>query len=214
MRPWLGTRLPSWRVIGGGLAGALLLAAIAVGLWFWSAAEQSRVTAAYADALSRVAEARGPQAASDARATAVRELEAVLAQHPAGGLAPTAAWELGNLRYDTRDWPRARAAYEMARARAQSPTLRTLARAAVGYTWEAEGAYARALEVYRAALAGLRPGEFFYEELLVDVGRMQELVGRTTEAIETYRQFLKELPKSPRADDVKARLAHLGARPQ
>ncbi|HEV8585924.1 MAG TPA: tetratricopeptide repeat protein [Methylomirabilota bacterium] len=214
MRAWLATRRPSWRVVGGVVGGAVVLAVLGVGFWFWSAAEQSRAMTAYAEALSRVPDARARQAEPQARAAAARELEAVLAKHPSAALAPTAAWELGHLRYEARDWPRARAAYEMALTRASSATLRTLAQAAIGSTWEAEGNYARAMEVYRAALAGLRPNEFLYEELLVDVARMQELTGQTAEAVATYRQFLKEQPHSPRAAEVKGRLAHLGAGPR
>jgi tetratricopeptide (TPR) repeat protein len=207
-------RLPSWRLLGGIVLGLLVVAGLGVGLWFWLSAQESRAMAAYADVLSRVPDARSREASPQARAAAASELEAVLAKHPSAGLAPTAAWELGNLRYDAREWSRARAAYEMALSRAQSTTLRTLARSAIGYTWEAQGDYAKALDTYRGALSGLRPGDFLYEELLADFGRMQELAGQKDAAVATYRQFLKELPKSPRADDVKSRLAHLGARPQ
>lgn len=213
MRPWLGWHRPSWRVLVGIGLGILGLAALVGGYAFWSAAQQRRAMDAYAAALSRVSEARAPQAAPELRAAAVRRLEAVLAEYPSGTLAPTAAWELGNLRYEARDWGRARAAYEMAQARAQSATLRTLTRAAIGYTWEAEGNWAQAIGAYRGALAGLRPGEFLWDELVVDVGRAQELAGQTADAIETYRQLLQRAPQSPRADDVRSRLAHLGAGP-
>src|SRR3989442_14950649 len=72
-------------------------------------------------------------------------------------------------------------------ARGVPGTLRTLARAGIGYAWEAERTFPKALEAFQAGPAGLRPGEFYYDELLVDVARIQELSGNQAAAIETYR---------------------------
>src|SRR5262249_58908513 len=99
------------------------------------------------------------------------------ARYPRGARAPLGADELGNVRYGERDWARARAAYEITAARSASPTLRALARAGVGYAWEAEKNLAKAGESYQAALAGLKPGDFYYEDLLLDLARAQEQTG-------------------------------------
>ena len=45
----------------------------------------------------------------------------------------------------------------------------------------------------------------------MDLARAQELSGKKSEAADTYRRLLKDVPASRRADDVKARLAALGA---
>ncbi|MGH7325517.1 MAG: tetratricopeptide repeat protein, partial [Candidatus Rokuibacteriota bacterium] len=157
---------------------------------------------------------RGASASSpEARAAVARDLEAALAQHPSASNAAQAALELGNLRYEERDYVRARSAWEVAVARAASPTVRTLARAGVGDTWEAEGHPGKAAEAYQAALALLRPADFYYEELLLALGRAQELSGNRDAAVETYRRLVRERPRSPRTDDVRARLAALGAAP-
>ena len=111
--------------------------------------QQRRVGAAYAEVMTRAYAAQSPQAPSDARVRVARDLEQVIAEHPSGASAAEAAYELGNLRYAAQQYAPARGAYEMAVARASSPTVRTLARASIGYTWEAERNFAKAVETYR-----------------------------------------------------------------
>ena len=203
---------PSGRLLAGLAVGAILIAALGAAGLLWSASQQQRAAAAYADVLGRLASAPG-QPPPEARAAAQRELEAALASYPSGALAGQAAYTLGNLRYGDRDYPRARAAYEVALARAGSKTIRTLAQVGVGYTWEAERNLPRAIEAYQAGLAGLKAADFQYEDLLVDLARVQEVAGRRDEAIQTYRRVLRDVPRGLRVDDVLTRLASLGARP-
>jgi len=203
---------PSWRVVAVAGGAFAVVAAIAIGLWLWSDAEQRRATTAHARALARAAQAR-TQDGAEARAAAARDLEAALATFPTSPLAAQTALEIGNARYAERDWARARGAWEIAAARARSTTTRTLARAGIGYTWEAERNWPKATEAFQAGLADLKPGDFNYEELLIDLARVQELGGQKPAAIETYRRLLKEVPASLRADDVRTRLASLGVAP-
>ncbi len=200
----------SWRVVAATGGGLVLIAAAVLGLWFWVGVQQSRATAVHAAALARLGQSRARDG-GEARAAAVRDLEAALAAYPSSSLAAQTALEIGNARYAERDWARARGAWEVAAARARSSTIRTLARAGVGYTWEAERNWAKAAEAFQAGLKELKPGDFHYEELLIDLARVQELGGQKPAAIETYRRLLKEVPHSLRADDVRTRLAGLGA---
>ncbi|HSE93760.1 MAG TPA: tetratricopeptide repeat protein [Methylomirabilota bacterium] len=202
----------SWRLVAVAGGGVVLVAALAVGLWLWSDTQQRRATAAHAAALARLGQTRSREA-GEARAAAVRDLEAVLASHPSSPLAAQTALEIGNARYAERDWARARGAWAVAAGQARAPTVRTLAREGIGYAWEGERDWARAAEAFQAALADLKPGDFHYEELLIDLARVQELGGQKVAAIETYRRLLKEVPGSLRADDVRTRLASLGAAP-
>lgn len=201
----------SRRTLLAALAGLVCLAALVTGGWFWYAREQHRALAAYADTLARVRPAQGPQATPEARGAAMRSLEAVLATYPSAPAAPQAAYQLASLRYDTGDYGAARSAYEIVLARGASGTLRTLARAGIGYTWEAERQYPKAIDAYTTALATLGAKDFYYEALLVDLGRAQELAGRKAEAIATYRRALKELPQARRGEEIRARLLSLGA---
>jgi tetratricopeptide (TPR) repeat protein len=202
----------SWRLLAASGVGLALLAAVAVGGWLWSETRERRAAAAYAGPLARLSTARGSPLTPETRAGIARDIEAALAQEPAAGPAAQAAFELGNLRAADRDWPRARSAWEVAVARGTG-TVRILAQAGIGYAWEAERNLPKALDAYQAAIAPLRPGDFHYEELLLAIARVQELRGDKAAAVETYRRFLKEIPGSPRAEDVRIHLAGLGVGP-
>jgi tetratricopeptide (TPR) repeat protein len=190
--------------------GALVVLLLAAGGWFWYSAEQERAQAVHAEALAQAAAARSAQATPAAKAAAMRALEASLAQAPGAALAAQTATELGNLRFDAGQFAPARAAYEIAVAKARSTTLRTLARSGIAATWEAERNFPKAVEAYAAAVADEKPGQFFYEDLLLGLGRAQELAGRRDDAIQTYRRVLKEVPKLRRESEVRGRLASLG----
>ena len=201
---------PSMRVVGLVAGVVILVVALVGGIVFWSASHERRAKAAYADVMTRAQASQGPEVGAEIKATAIQDLEKVLQEHPSATDAPRAAYQLGNLKYALKQYGPARAAFEIALAKSQADTVRTLARAGVGYTWEAEKDYQKAASAYEAALAGRKPSDFMYEELLLDLGRVQEMAGRKDDAIKTYRRAL-ENPKSLRADDVKAKLARMGA---
>lgn len=191
--------------------GVVLVAAIAVGGWYWYDTQQRRVGAAYAEVMTRAYAAQTPQAASDTRARVARDLEELIAQHPSGPSAPEAAYELGNLRYAAQQYGAARSAYELAVARGASPTVRTLARVSIGYTWEAERNFPKAVEAYQLVAGDLGPKDFLYEQTLLDLARAQELAGKPADAVATYQRLLKDFPAARRADEVRGRLVSLGA---
>lgn len=204
---------PSPRVLVTTGVAVIVLGALGAGAWLWADLAERRAAAAYAEPLARLADARAGSLTPEARAAIAGDLEAVMARYPSAALAAQAAWELGNVRYAQRDWGRARRAWAITLSRSPSPTLRTLARAGIGYAWEAEGNLPKAMEAYQAALAGLRPGDFEHEELLMALARVQEISGDNTAAVETYRRLLREAPQGLRGDDARGRLAALGATP-
>jgi tetratricopeptide (TPR) repeat protein len=201
---------PAPRTLVAAGLGLALVAAIAVGGWYWYDTQQRRVGAAYAEVMTRAYAAQAPQATSDTRARVAQDLENLIAQHPSGASAE-AAYGLGNLRYAAQQYAAARSAYELAVGRGGSPTVRTLARASIGYTWEAERNFPKAVETYQAVAADLGPKDFLYEQTLLDLARAQELAGRPADAIATYQRLLKEYPAARRADEVRGRLVALGA---
>ena len=202
---------PSSRTLVVAGVALVAVAAVAAGSWYWYDTQQRRIASAYAEVFTRVQAARTPQASADARARAAQDLEQVIAQHPSGASAAEAAYELGNLRYLAQQYAPARGAYEVAVARGGPPTVRILARSSIGYTWEAERDFARAVEAYQSVAQDLRPGDFLYEQAYLDLARAQELAGRPPDAIATYQRLLKDSPSTHRADEVRARLAALGA---
>jgi tetratricopeptide (TPR) repeat protein len=202
---------PAPRTLVAAGVGVVLVAAITVGGWYWYDTQQRRVGAAYAEVMTRAYAAQTPQVPSDTRARVARDLEELIAQHPSGPSAAEAAYELGNLRYAAQQYAGARGAYDMAVARGGSPTVRTLARASIGYTWEAERNFAKAVETHQLVARDLGPKDFLYEQTLLDLARVQELAGRPADAIATYQRLLKDLPSARRADEVRGRLVTLGA---
>jgi tetratricopeptide (TPR) repeat protein len=206
---WL--RVPSWRILSVIAGAVVLLAGAALGGWFWLAAREHRDLASFADAMLKVQMSQAPNAAPDAKAAAIRELEAALARQPSGPVTAQVTYELGNLKYQAQQYAASRTAYEVASG-AKSTTLSRLSQVNVGYAWEAQKEYGKAIETFQKAVAPLKPGEFLYDELLVDLGRVQELAGKKEDAIKTYRRILSN-PATRRSDDVRARLAGLGVKP-
>ncbi|MBI2216503.1 MAG: tetratricopeptide repeat protein [Candidatus Rokubacteria bacterium] len=209
----MADRLPSVRTFL--IAAAVVLAAVLVagGGWYWYRASQREAARVYAAALAQAHTAPASQGTPEARDAAARSLESALQSHPSAPLADQAAYELGSLRHAAGQYASARAAYGIALARGSSPTLKTLARLGIGYAWEAERNLPRATETFQAVAADLKPTDAFYEQALLDLARVQELAGRKDDAVQTYRRLLKDVARSPRADEVRLRLASLGATP-
>jgi tetratricopeptide (TPR) repeat protein len=207
----LNLTLPTRRTLLLGSVTVLVVAALAAGGWYWRTVSQRHAMAAYADALTKAQPALSPQATADTRAAGIRDLEAALTQYPSGPGAAQVAYELGNLRFDAQQYGQARGAWELAVAQGAPRTLRTLSQGGVAYTWEAERNYAKAVDAFKTALTGLGPKDFYYEDLLIGLGRTQELAGQKAEAIATYKRAVTELAQSRRLEEVKARLAALGA---
>ena len=200
-----------------------LIIAIAVGtaavlglvIWSWHSSQERQAGAAYAVAIARVQQATraAGQIPPEVRAAAVRDLEATLQAYPSGSSSAQGAYELAAVKYQDRQYSAARRAYELTAAKASRGMLRTLARLGIGYTWEAERDFPKAVGAYQSAVGDLGTSDPLYEEALVDLGRVQELAGRKDDAVQTYRRLLKDRPKSPRADDLRTRLASLGVTP-
>jgi tetratricopeptide (TPR) repeat protein len=182
----------------------------ALGGWLWWSASQRRVLEAHAAVMMRAQPALAADASAEARATAMRELEQLLAAYPSARTVPEAAYELGNMRFASGQFAPARAAYELALQQGASGLLRALARAGVARTGEAERDFGRAAEAYAALAKDLGPRSFLYEDALLDQARCLELAGKKDEAIAAYQRLLKDIPSAKRADDVRSRLAGLG----
>lgn len=195
------------------IAAVVTVLVIGLGLvgWFWVDARERRALAAHAFVMTRAQGALSGQSTPDERAAAIRDLERLLAEHPSAATVPQAAYQLGNLRYAGREYASARAAYEIALNRGAADTIRTMTRASVGYTWEGEGNLPKAQEVFAALAGDLQPGDFLWEDTLIDLARVQESAGQREAAIETYRRLLKESPVARRGDFARSRLAALGA---
>ena len=202
--------LPSTRtlIIAGLVLVAVALAAF--GGWAWWDTQQRHAMEAAAEVMARVQPAHAPDATAEVKLTALRDLEQFLERYPSARSVPTAAYELGNLRFASGQYAAARTAYELALQRGASGLVASMARAGVARTWEAEREFGKAAEAYAALVASLDPRSFLYEDTLIDQARVLELSGKKNEAIAIYQKVLKELPTAKRSDDVRSRLASLG----
>jgi tetratricopeptide (TPR) repeat protein len=207
---WLRRR-PSWRALAIAGGAVLVLAVAIAGGWLWFAAEQRRGLEAFAQAMVKVQSSQVPNAGPEAKGQAIRDLEGTLSEKPSASVSSQVTYELGTLKYEIQQYPASRTAYELA-TRGTSPTLRRLSQVSLGYTWELQKDYPKAIEAFEKALAPLKPGDFLYDDLLMDVGRVQELAGRKDDAIKTYQRVVSN-PRSVRSDDARARLAGLGVQP-
>ena len=202
--------LPPVRTLLIAAVVAVVVIGLGLGGWFWVDARERRALAAHVGVMTRAQTALSGRSTPDERTAAIRDLEALLAAHPSAATVPHAAYALGNLRYAAKEYAAARAAYEIALNRGAADTVRTMTRASIGYTWEAEGDHAKARDAFAALDKELRPGEFLWEETLVDLARAQEAAGDKDAAVETYRRFVKDAPAARRSDFVRSRLAALG----
>ncbi|HKA62241.1 MAG TPA: tetratricopeptide repeat protein, partial [Methylomirabilota bacterium] len=123
--------------LGFKVAGVVaVVAVLLLAGWLWLRTEDAHGQAALAASADLVQQADGPLATAEARQRAIASLQQVLAQHGRTSAAPVAAYQLGNLQYQSGDYAAARGAYELALAKGASGSVRTLAASGVGYTWE------------------------------------------------------------------------------
>jgi tetratricopeptide (TPR) repeat protein len=206
---------PRVRRVGLLVAGVIVaVALLSAGGWFWYRSQEERGDQALAQAIVLVQEATAASPPPEARGRAIQALEAVINEHPRYSGVSQAAYLLGNLRYAAGQYAPARAAYELALAKGATGTLRAESALGIGYSWEAEKDYAKAVNAYDSAAKRLTPQDFLYEETLVALARAQELGGQRAAAIETYQRLLKDLPETRRAEDLRTRLAALRSQPK
>jgi tetratricopeptide (TPR) repeat protein len=191
------------------VVGVFLVTLVAGGIWSWLGHREEQAQRAIGQALvtAQRAIASGQPAELEAAATALRQF---LTVH-SGARASVQAWyTLGQIEFRRAQWDAALAAFGEA-SRRDRGSVGLLSRLGQGYAYEAKGDAARALEVYQQALGGLGPKDFLYGDFLLGKARAQELAKDSAGAISTYKQYVKDLPTSDRVQDVRIRLALLGA---
>jgi tetratricopeptide (TPR) repeat protein len=196
---WAGLAFIVLAVVGLGWGGWML----------WTTRAESHGAVALAQARFLLAQAQTPNAAPEARERAQKALEDVVAEYPRLSSGAQAAYQLGNLRFAAGQYPQARAAFQVARSRARSASLASLASLGIGFTFEAEKNYEAAEKSFAETVKGASSKDFLYEEAMSDMARVQELGGKRAAAVETYQKILKELPDGRRAEELRARVATL-----
>jgi tetratricopeptide (TPR) repeat protein len=208
IRAWLRDRPPALRWTLLSLVGVLLLALVGAGVWSWLGRREAAAQRALGPVLATAQRSlgTGQPAALEGAGRALREF---LARHGGTRSGQQASYLLGQVEFQRRQWDAAAAAFAEA-ARRDAGSIATLSRLGEGYALEAKGEPARAREAYERALAGRRPADFLYGELLLAKARVQEQAKDSSGAIATYKQYLKDLPSTERVEEVRIRLALLG----
>jgi len=185
--------------------GLIILAVVGLGWGGW----MLWTTRAESHGAVALAQAQAPNAVPEAKERAQKALEDVVAEYPRLSSGAQAAYQLGNLRFAAGQYPQARAAFQVARSRARSASLASLASLGIGFTFEAEKNFEAAEKSFAETVKGAGPKDFLYEEAMSDMARVQELGGKRAAAVETYQKILKELPDGRRAEELRARVAML-----
>lgn len=208
-RAWF-RELPSpirWTLLS--VVALLLLALVGSGIWSWQGRREATAQQALGSVLPTVQQSVGSGQPAELEAAA-KGLRDFLSSH-SGTRAGQQAWYLlGQVEFRRQQWEAAVTAFAEA-ARRDSGSIATLSRMGQGYAQESKGEPARALEAYQQALAGRGPKDFLYGDLLLAKARAQEQSKDSSGAIATYQQYLKDLPSTDRALEVRIRLALLGS---
>jgi TolA-binding protein len=207
------TALSGWtrRTLWGGVV-LLTVLLLAGGGWYWWERQQEAGQTAFDQAFTLYRQAM-TEGTAERLAQAVQALDGVVSRYPRHASVPLAHYALGNLHYRARAYEKATASFESA-VRTGRGSLTGVSRLGLGYTWEARGDPGRALEVYQQGLQGRDAKDPFFSEFLLAVARTQVALKRPAEAQATYQRFLKDLPTSPRIEDVKAQLARWESAPR
>jgi TolA-binding protein len=209
---WIRARpVAKWAVPAG--LGVLVIGLIWGGWALWKMRYEAQGSIAFTQARALAVQSQAPGASQEARQRAEQALQDVVAEYPRLSSIGQAAYLLGSLRFANGQWASARAAFEIAQARAGSPTLAALAALDIGYSWESERNYPEAEKAFRSAISSAGPKSFLYEEAMLDIARVQDLGGKREAAVETYQRLLKDLPDSRRAEEFRSRMASLQSAP-
>ena len=201
-----------WAACGGSV---VVVVGLIWGGWaLWKTRYETQGSIALTQARALAVQSQAPGAPQETRQHAEKALQDVIAEYPRLSSVGQAAYLLGSLRYANGQYAAARAAFEIARDKASSPTLSALSALDVGYCWEAEKNYAEAEKAYRSAITSVGPKNFLYEEAMLDIARVQDLDGKREAAVETYQRLLKDLPDSRRVEEFRSRMASLQSPPK
>ena len=198
-----------WGIVG--TVGALVVVTLGVATWSWLDHREARAQRAVGRVEQQATQAlaRGERSALDAGAV---QLRAFLKDH-GGSRASSKAWYLlGGVEFQRGDLGAAATAYGEA-ARRGSPSVAALSRLDLSYVREAKGDLPGALQAVNQGLQGRTARDFLYQDLLMAKGRFLEETKDMAGAVDVYRRLLRELPAAARGDEVRGRLALLGASP-
>jgi predicted negative regulator of RcsB-dependent stress response len=186
-----------------GACAAIALAAIGVGVYFYTQYQDRLVADQFYEAITALDHKEYKTAETD--------FSKLAEDHPHASLGRLARFYLAGCYMAEKDPAKARDALNQYLAGDDRPTFKSLALLQLGVAYEDLGQFQQAHQTYSEAAKLPGPQKMRAE---LAVARMLVREGHKDAAIEAYRQFLKENPFAEERTDVFIALAELGVQPE
>jgi tetratricopeptide (TPR) repeat protein len=189
--------------VAGGVLGTVLVVVLA--LYIGERAEEKKMSRV-AKVFSEYREAQG----DGENLTLGEELEGLAAGHAGTAVGGQSLYYLGNYFVDRGDHTAALAAYQRVVDEYGSfAGLVNTARLAQAYVYSVTGEEARALEIF-GELAAVEEDPVPRSQIALEMGRLQEKLGKKKEAAATYRSVMEVYPDTPWSTEAEKRLSAIG----
>lgn len=171
-----------------------ILAGIVVGLWVHRGISKKEALTLYYRAHQK-------------DGSLAKDLQELTERYPHTAIARCALLELGNIYYKSHDIDKAISAYQRYEEQSSHGDLRLFVYDSLGYCFESKGDYVRASQFFKKIIK--EEGDFLHEMAYINLGRVYEKAGNTTDAIRNYQEFIKRYPNSPYLPMIKDKLSRL-----
>ena len=196
-----------------GIAAAVIVT-IAIGGYYWL--RQHENTAAeellhHGMAMLSQASPAAPLPRPDQMQQAVETFRKVIAEYPRSSAAPQAAYMLGNVLSDLKDWEGATKAYqEFTNRHGDHTSLIPLVYQRLAYAQLSQGKLDEAQTTFQMiAKMSSAPNK---DHALYELARINEALQRPEGALAYYRELIKDHPHSPYTEEATIRIKTLDAK--
>jgi tetratricopeptide (TPR) repeat protein len=196
-----------------GIAAAVIVA-IAIGGYFWM--RQHQDTAAeelshHGMAMLSQASPTAPPPRPEQMQQAAETFRKVIAEYPRSSVAPQAAYMLGNLLSDLKDWEGATKAYQdFINRYGDHKSLIPLVYQRLAYAQLSQGKLDEAQNTFQMITKMSNPPN--KDHALYELARVHEALQRPEGALAYYQELIKDHPQSPYTEEATIRIKTLDAK--
>jgi tetratricopeptide (TPR) repeat protein len=191
------------------LIGIIICALVVLSLVLWRIRAKNREVEAQ-NSFYRVAEMfmSTEDPSSQGYQEAIDELEGIQRKYPHTDVVQLAQLQLGQGLLNSKQYDKAVETYRnFLDSNPREGLYRLLALQNLGYAYEGQGDYQRALDSFQNLIA---KGESFLQPWgYLNVSRCHEKLGKWEEALKTYRIFLEKFPDSTMAPVIRSKISIL-----
>ncbi len=196
-----------------GIAAAVIVA-IAIGGYFWLRQHQNAAAEElFHHGMTMLAQTSptAPPPRPDQMQQAVETFRKVLAEYPRSSVAPQAAYMLGNVLSDLKDWEGARKSYQDFTTRYGDHTpLLSLVYQRLAYAELSQGKLDEAQKTFQIITTiSTAPNK---DHALYELARIHEALQRPEGALAYYQELIKDHPHSPYTEEATIRIKTLDAK--